>query len=107
MIDTVTHVHDPREEVSMFSLIGLWKFRGKRVITCPDNNRFELIKVNGADLAHLDVRQCSRWPEKLGCGQECIRQVQESPEGCLLHNYYTNWYCGKHCATCGKELEAP
>ena len=91
----------------MFSIRGWWKFRGTRVVTCPDNHQAVALKVGGPDLEHLDVRQCSRWPEKLGCGQECLSQVKESPEGCLLHTYYTQWYQDKPCAVCGKKLEAP
>jgi len=91
----------------MFSLFGWWKFRGDHVITCPDNNQPEVIRIKGSDLDHLDVRECSRWPEKLGCGQECLRQVQESPEGCLLHAYYTHWYRDKMCALCGRTLATP
>jgi hypothetical protein len=91
----------------MISLFSWWKFRGDHVITCPDNKQPEVIRIKGSDLQHLDVRMCSRWPEKLGCGQECLRQVQESPEGCLLQAVYTHWYLDQKCAICGKTLDVP
>ncbi len=88
----------------MFSLIGWWKFRGPRVITCPENREPAAVEVRGPDVEHLDIRQCSRWPDRQGCGQECLRQIQAAPEDCLLRNLFTKWYRGQRCAYCGKVL---
>jgi hypothetical protein len=27
----------------------------------------------------LRLSSCSRWPERAGCGQECLRQIEASP----------------------------
>jgi hypothetical protein len=49
----------------------------------------------------LQLSTCSRWPERAGCGQECLAQVAESPEACLVRNILRRWYAGKKCASCG------
>jgi hypothetical protein len=51
---------------------------------------------------HLRLRECSRWPERRNCGQECLSQVEAAPEGCLIRSILTHWYEGKTCAFCGK-----
>jgi len=86
------------------------KYRGKRLITCPENQQPAAVEVNavGAGLEavlhvrHLELSQCSRWPEKQGCGQECLRQIEHSPEDCLVRTIVTRWYAGKTCAMCGQ-----
>lgn len=86
------------------------RFRGKRVITCPENKQpaavhINLSKVAGeAMLGKLDLRldQCSRWPERAGCGQDCLSQISADPEKCLVWNLVDDWYKGKSCAYCQK-----
>ncbi len=34
----------------MFSIFDRWKFRGDHVITCPDNNQPEVIRLKGLGL---------------------------------------------------------
>jgi len=88
------------------------KFRGKRVITCPETRKPAAVEVDAAHAAltaavsHTDLRlkSCSRWPELEGCGQECLLQVEISPADCLVRNILTNWYADKHCSSCGKAL---
>lgn len=87
-----------------------WKYRGQRVITCPENQRPAGVVVDARHAAatalgkvpELRLASCSRWPERAGCGQECLRQIEASPEGCLVHNILTKWYEGKVCAWCGQ-----
>jgi len=89
---------------------GAWlRFRGARVITCPENQRpagvhvderyAALSAVKGAPALRLSA--CSRWPELQGCGQACLAQIEASPEACLVRNILTDWYRGKVCACCG------
>ena len=88
------------------------KYRGKRVIQCPENQRPAGVVVDAAHAAwtgfgkapELRLSQCSRWPEKAGCGQECLRQIEASPEDCLVRNIIAKWYRGKSCAACGQEI---
>jgi hypothetical protein len=52
----------------------------------------------------LRLSECSRWPEKAGCGQECLSQVRESGAGCLVRNIIAQWYRDKSCAACGQAI---
>ncbi len=84
------------------------KYRGARVVTCPENSEpagVEVDAVKAALAKGLQLRECSRWPEKQGCGQECLRQIEASPEDCLVRNMLTRWYQGKSCVLCGKSLD--
>ena len=87
-----------------------WKFRGQRVVTCPENLRPAGVKLDAPHAAasalkgtaELRLSSCSRWPERAGCGQQCIAHIVESPEGCLVRNILTDWYQDKVCASCGR-----
>ena len=88
------------------------KFRGKRLVRCPENNCHAAVELDatgaageafwGSPTFHLS--ECSRWPERQRCGQECLRQIELAPEECLVRNIVTRWYEGKKCAYCGKPI---
>jgi len=88
------------------------KFRGKRLVTCPETQRAAAVDVGtreaalGAFLNEPTLRlvECSRWPERQGCGQECLEQIEVDPEGCLVWNLVAKWYEGKSCAFCHKPI---
>jgi hypothetical protein len=89
-----------------------WKYRGRRVVTCPENQRPAGVAVDARHamataLAKPELRleSCSRWPEKAGCGQECLRQIEASPDGCLVRNILVEWYEGKDCHSCGMPVD--
>src|ERR1017187_7400425 len=92
-----------------------WKYLGDRVITCPENHRPAGVTVDSSHAAwtglargpHLRLSACSRWPEMAGCGQECLSQIEASPEGCLVRRILVDWYAGKACASCGWPKEFP
>ena len=52
----------------------------------------------------LRLSDCSRWPEKANCGQECLSQIRHSGADCLVANILTKWYEGKDCAACGQPI---
>jgi hypothetical protein len=87
-----------------------FKFRGKRIITCPENHEPAAVRVAAGKAAveatlrapHLNLSECSRWPEKAGCGQECLSQIKEAPGACLVSNIVNQWYAGKSCVYCQK-----
>jgi hypothetical protein len=66
------------------------KWRGERVITCPENKRPAGVLVNTRHVllmtlegkSDLRLKSCSRWPERKDCGQECLRQIEAAPEDC-------------------------
>ena len=97
--------------VMLALLAGLWRLkswlalRGERVVTCPDNGKHAGVKVDVRRAgAWMRMRACSRWPEKAGCGQECLRQVEKSPAECLVRTIAEKWYAGRSCATCGRPI---
>ena len=94
------------------------KYRGDRVIVCPENRRPAGVALDvghavGHAMGHaalweggaLRLASCSRWPERSGCGQQCLSQIQASPEDCLVRNILTRWYQGKSCAWCGRPFD--
>lgn len=89
-----------------------WKYRGARVITCPETKAAAGVEVDArhaaATMLHgaaeIRLAKCTRWPEKKDCGQECLSQIETSPEECLLRNIVSSWYAGKSCVYCGRDL---
>ena len=51
------------------------------------------------------LSECSRWPERQGCGQECLKQIEAAPQGCLVRRIVADWYAGKTCVICGKGVD--
>jgi len=97
--------------VALVSLVRGWlKYRGRRVITCPANEKPAGVRVDARSAAlaglgrwsNLRLSSCTRWPEMANCGQECLSQIAAAPEDCLVRNILTKWYEGKTCAACGK-----
>lgn len=91
-----------------FRPIWNWlRFRGDRVIVCPENQRPAGVVVDALHAAasfsnapDLRLSSCSRWPERAGCGQQCLSQIQESPQDCLVRQILALWYEGRVCAMC-------
>jgi hypothetical protein len=89
-----------------------FKFRGQRLVSCPETQTSEVIRVDAKEAGlgafyeeptvHLD--ECSRWPERQTCGQECLKQVEADPENCLVWNIVAKWYEGKKCVFCQKPI---
>jgi len=83
-------------------------YRGKRIVTCPETHRPEAVDVAAGEAAFSAfagepeprLRQCSRWPERRDCGQECLHQIEADPDNCLVWNIVSNWYEGQLCAFC-------
>ncbi len=86
------------------------KFRGKRIVSCPETHQAAAVRVAAGDAAlkatvgdeHLRLSECSRWPEREVCGQECLRQIEEAPKACLVSTIVSRWYEGKECVYCHK-----
>ncbi len=88
------------------------KYRGKRLVTCPETHCPAAVDVD-AGLAgraafdgepRLRLSTCSRWPERQGCGQECLAEIEAAPEDCLVRRIVTSWYEGKKCALCSRPI---
>ncbi|SPF43439.1 conserved exported hypothetical protein [Candidatus Sulfotelmatobacter kueseliae] len=87
-------------------------YRGKRLITCPETQTTAAVNVAAGEAAlgafltepTLRLEDCSRWPERQDCGQECLQQVEADPENCLVWNIVAKWYAGKSCVFCHKQI---
>ncbi len=87
-------------------------FRGKRLITCPETHHTEAVDVAAGEVAvgaflaepTLRLKECSRWPERQDCGQECLSQIEIGPANCLVWNIVSKWYEGKSCSFCNKPI---
>jgi hypothetical protein len=96
--------------VARRALRAYLKYRGKGVVICPETRRPVGIEVDARHAAmaaaggSLDLRlkDCSRWPERADCGQDCVVQVERAPELCLVRMMLADWYRGKGCVYCGK-----
>lgn len=87
-------------------------YRGKRLVTCPETHKAEAVDVAAGEAAlgafltepTLHLTECSRWPERQNCGQECLQQIEIDPENCLVWNIVSKWYEGKSCVLCHKRI---
>jgi hypothetical protein len=98
------------EHLSMapFSFVSRFLlYRGKHVITCPETLRPAAVDVDALHAAlagDLRLSACSRWPERAGCDQACLREIAARPEDCRLHSMVAAWYEGKACAYCARAI---
>jgi len=86
------------------------QMRGDRVVTCPDNEQHVAVRVDAGHAVmssgKLRLESCTRWPEKAGCGQDCLREIEAQPMDCLVKMQVSRWYAGKACVLCGTALDA-
>ena len=88
------------------------KFRGKRIVTCPETEQPAAVELAAWHIAiastlrepNLRLRDCSRWRERVRCGQACLAQIQASPVECLVLTILSRWYEGKACTCCGEPV---
>jgi hypothetical protein len=93
-----------------FAIGAYLRYRGRMVVTCPETRKVVGVEVDvkhaalTAAFGHPDLklRSCTRWPEKKDCGQECLLQIELSPESCLVRNLLEDWYRDKTCYFCAK-----
>jgi hypothetical protein len=86
------------------------RYRGKMLVTCPETKKPAAVRVAAGKaareslLGHLNIRleECSRWPEREDCGQECLSQIEADPKNCLVWATVADWYKGQACIYCKK-----
>jgi hypothetical protein len=92
------------------SLQSYFRIRGRRTVICPENHEPVTVELDDKYAfstalrgeEHDRLQSCTRWPEKGDCGQECLAQVNPSPEN--LERLLQKWYQGKSCAICSRLL---
>ena len=100
--------------VLISGFVKTWRlYHGVHVITCPENLRPAAVKLAVFDAAKwaaisgetdLHLRTCTRWPEMAGCDQACLTQIASSPRACALHTIVSEWYEGKQCHFCKRDI---
>lgn len=86
------------------------RYRGSRIVTCPETKKPAIVEVDSLQasltstvgLPDIRLGQCSRWPIKEQCGQECLMDLDVAPERCLVSGVLMRWYRDKNCAYCRK-----
>lgn len=85
-----------------------WKQRGARIVNCPETGKPASVAVDAAHAvvrpSRLRLESCSRWPEHRDCGQQCLREIAEAADGCLLRNMAAEWCRDKECVYCKTSL---
>ncbi len=98
--------------VGAFAARAFARLRGTRVVSCPETRAVAAVEVDLAHAVstaitgrpHFRLSDCSRWPERAGCGQECLAQVEGAPEDCLVRHLLSRWYADRECAFCRRTI---
>lgn len=84
------------------------KYGGTRIVTCPETKKSALVEVDSlhasltetVGLPDIRLKDCTRWPIKEQCGQECLMELDVAPESCLVSGVLMRWYSDKNCVFC-------
>ncbi len=88
------------------------KLSGKLLVTCPETHKTVAVKVATGKAAfaaiggkqHLELNQCTRWPERQDCDQACLAELKTNPEDHRVWKLASEWYRGKTCVFCGRPI---
>ena len=73
------------------AVLGVWRaanaifaLRGKHLVACPETGRPALVQLDlrysalpsALGRPHFRLKRCSRWPERKGCGQVCLGDLE-------------------------------
>jgi hypothetical protein len=82
-----------------------------RVVHCPAAGTTEAVRLAaGSPSLTLGlgtkphVAYCSLWPTRQGCAQQCLAEIEVSPDHCAFQLRLEHWYEGKRCAFCRREI---
>lgn len=89
-----------------------FQFRGQRLVTCPETHKTVTVELDAKEAAHeafthkpkMQLSDCTRWPDRKDCGQECLSEIETSPSDCLVRNIVINWFEDKQCVFCGRSI---
>jgi len=88
------------------------KFFGKMVVKCPETHETVAVKVASGRAAlasivgreHVQLSNCTRWPEKADCDQACLNELKADPASHKTWTIASKWYVGKNCFYCGRPI---
>lgn len=95
------------------ALRGYWLGRGKRLVACPETHCPAAVELDAKTAALRAIHwqtephlgDCSRWPEKADCAQDCLQEIEALGSACLVRTIVGSWYQGKSCVYCHKPLD--
>jgi hypothetical protein len=75
------------------------KFRGTRLVTCPETHEAAVVELAARSMgmqAILDepclrLSECSRWPMRRDCGQNCLAQIEAHPSEMRMSAAWRAW----------------
>ena len=87
-------------------------YRGTRVMACPETGQPVAIDLQVRHAAlealfkrpGLRVQECSRWPERAGCEEACVREIEAAPADHRVPTMLAEWCQGRPCVCCGAPL---
>ena len=93
-------------------LVRFSRYRGQRIVTCPETKKPAIVEVDSlhasltstVGLPDIRLKDCSRWPIKEQCGQECLTALDVAPDRCLVSGVLMRWYRDKNCVYCRKQF---
>jgi hypothetical protein len=99
--------------MTVWFFVNFARYHGDRVITCPETDAPVGVKIDAVTAARTAllkrpqyvVTGCTRWPEREGCNQACVPQIESSPDATLVRNLVADWYQGKRCVYCRKPID--
>ena len=71
--------------VGLLWVLPAWReYRGKKAVTCPETGQPVTVEVDASRVAvsawggvpDVRLKNCSRWPERATCGQDCLIQLE-------------------------------
>ena len=89
-----------------------WRFRGTRLVTCPETEAAAAVTVDTTCAAftavfggpRLRLDACSRWQSRRFCGQECLAQIKAAPDDCRVDTIARRWFGSKRCVYCHRAI---
>jgi hypothetical protein len=99
--------------MSIRGVQAYFEARGKRLVSCPENQCTAAVELDARKAGlkafrggtYHCLQDCSRWPEKQDCAQDCLSQVEALGQGCLVRTVVAGWYHGKVCVYCHKPVD--
>lgn len=96
--------------IGFYVLRVYFRYRGKGVVYCPETGKPVAVEVDAKHAAltltkgipELRLTNCTRWPERADCGQQCVEQIELAPEQCMVRELLGKWFEGKSCIFCRK-----
>lgn len=88
-------------------------FRSTRLIVCPETGEAAAVRLDAAIATETSIYQepadfrlsaCSRWPERAGCNEACLPQIDGDPEGCRVQRIVERWYANRKCVMCRQPI---